>query len=65
VATIPNSEPWKDGENASSQGKYKYHPYNDVNRPMKDAPSALNTVIIPNVTLPKVRTRTLTSDYAL
>lgn len=29
---------------------------------MKDAPSALNTVIIPNVTLPKVCNHTLTSD---
>ncbi len=54
VATVPDSEPWKDGNQASS-GKYKYHPYNDVNRPAVDAPSALNTVVIPNVTLPKVR----------
>ncbi|KAH9862732.1 hypothetical protein J1614_010825 [Plenodomus biglobosus] len=52
VAIVPDSEPWKDGGQASS-GKYKYHPYNDVNRPAKDAPSPLNTVVVPNVTLPK------------
>lgn len=33
---------------------YQYHPGGDVNAPKKDAPSALNVVIIPNVTLPKV-----------
>jgi hypothetical protein len=53
VATVPDSEPWKDSEHASSHGKYKYHPYNDVNRPVKDAPSALNVVVVPNVNLPK------------
>jgi len=52
VATVPDSEPWKDGGSASG-GKYKYHPYNDINRPVKEAPSALNVVIVPNVTLPK------------
>lgn len=55
IATVPDSEPWKDGEHASTSGKYKYHPYNDVNRPVKDAPSALNVVVVPNVSLPKVR----------
>jgi len=32
-----------------------YHPGGDTNNPPKDAPSALNEVIIPNVNLPKVR----------
>ncbi|KAL1999816.1 hypothetical protein VTN02DRAFT_3944 [Thermoascus thermophilus] len=33
--------------------KYQYHPHGDKNQPLRDAPSALNTVIVPNVTLPK------------
>ncbi|KXH50494.1 hypothetical protein CSAL01_08306 [Colletotrichum salicis] len=41
--------PWE----TDSEGKYKYHPGgNPANEP-KDAPSAVNTVIIPDVTLPK------------
>jgi hypothetical protein len=35
--------------------KYQYHPGGDRNQPLRNAPSALNTVIVPNVTLPKVR----------
>ncbi|KAL6813267.1 hypothetical protein GGI42DRAFT_314047 [Trichoderma sp. SZMC 28013] len=35
------------------QGKYKYHPGGDPNATPRDAPSALNVVIIPNVTAPK------------
>lgn len=31
-----------------------YHPGGDVTQPPKEAPSALNTVIVPNVNLPKV-----------
>lgn len=43
--------PWE----TDSEGKYKYHPGgNPANEP-RDAPSAVNTVIIPDVTLPKVR----------
>jgi hypothetical protein len=55
VEVIPDSEPWKDGQDTASEGKYKYHPYNDVTRPVKESPSALNVVVIPDVTLPKVR----------
>ncbi|KAI4175094.1 MAG: hypothetical protein LQ343_001855 [Gyalolechia ehrenbergii] len=33
--------------------KYQYHPGGDPNKAPKKAPSALNSVIIPNVTLPK------------
>lgn len=50
VAQAPDSEPWKTG----SEAKYQYHPHGDANRGRKDAPSALNEVIIPNVNLPKV-----------
>ncbi|KAF2867169.1 hypothetical protein BDV95DRAFT_631302 [Massariosphaeria phaeospora] len=50
VAQAHNSEPWKEG---GGEGKYQYHPGGDPNAPKKDAPSALNVVIIPNVTLPK------------
>lgn len=52
VAQAPNSKPWEEG---GGEGKYQYHPGGDTSAPKKDAPSALNTVIIPNVTLPKVR----------
>ena len=34
--------------------KYQYHPGGDPKRGTKDAPSALHSVIVPNVTLPKV-----------
>ncbi|EHK45778.1 uncharacterized protein TrAtP1_012836 [Trichoderma atroviride] len=37
----------------SSGGKYSYHPGGDPNAAPRDAPSALNVVIIPNVTAPK------------
>ncbi|KAL1959590.1 hypothetical protein VTO42DRAFT_1625 [Malbranchea cinnamomea] len=33
--------------------KYRYHPHGDTSKAAKEAPSALNEVIIPNVTLPK------------
>jgi hypothetical protein len=49
VAKKDNSEPWKTG----TSGKYQYHPGGDANAPVRDAPSALNTVIVPNVNLPK------------
>jgi len=52
VAQVPDSEPWKTGGDA----KYQYHPHGDMSKGRKDAPSALNEVIIPNVNLPKVRT---------
>ncbi|KAF2654163.1 hypothetical protein K491DRAFT_750002 [Lophiostoma macrostomum CBS 122681] len=50
VAKAKDSEPWKEG---GGEGKYQYHPGGDPDAPKKDAPSALNVVIIPNVTLPK------------
>ena len=55
---VPNSMPWqvddaKDKE-ADEHFKYKYHPGGDKSKSPKDAPSALNSVIVPNVNLPKV-----------
>lgn len=43
--------------------KYQYHPHGDKSKPLKEAPSALNEVIIPNVTLPKVCAFVLTFSY--
>jgi hypothetical protein len=34
--------------------RYQYHPGGDPKNPPKDAPSALHSVIVPNVNLPKV-----------
>jgi hypothetical protein len=44
------THPWESG--SSSSGKYQYHPGGDPNQAPKDAPSALNVVVVPNVTLP-------------
>ncbi|GAO16052.1 hypothetical protein UVI_02053970 [Ustilaginoidea virens] len=41
--------PWE----ADALGKYKYHPGGDPKADPKDAPSALNVVVVPNVTLPR------------
>ena len=51
ISKAEDSEPWKTGGNA----KYQYHPGGDPSKGKRDAPSALNEVIIPNVNLPKVR----------
>lgn len=52
------SMPWQvgsaKGNEADDHFKYQYHPGGDKNKAPKDAPSALNSVIVPNVTLPKV-----------
>lgn len=46
--------PWQ-GEAADGKVyKYQYHPHGDKNQPLRAAPSAMNTVIVPNVTLPEV-----------
>lgn len=47
--------PWERNEDDGNVYKYQYHPHGDKNQPLRNAPSALNTVIVPNVTLPKVR----------
>ncbi|KAM0717870.1 hypothetical protein Q7P37_006202 [Cladosporium fusiforme] len=49
IGKADGSEPWKTGRDAA----YQYHPHGDPSKPRKDAPSALNEVIIPNVNLPK------------
>ena len=41
--------PWE----GNTSGKYQYHPGGDPKNPPRDAPSALNSVVVPNVTLPK------------
>ena len=49
--------PWEvehEHEDTSKHFKYQYHPKGDISQAPRNAPSALNTVIIPNVTLPKV-----------
>lgn len=43
--------PW---EHEGGQGKYSYHPGGDTRNAPKDAPSAINVVVVPDVTLPKV-----------
>ena len=52
------SMPWQvgsaKGNEADDHFKYQYHPGGDKKKTPKDAPSALNSVIVPNVTLPKV-----------
>jgi hypothetical protein len=55
VSKIEGTEPWKDGAEGST-GKYRYHARATPGKEarVKDAPSALNTVIVPNVNLPRV-----------
>ena len=54
VAAIHGSEPWN---TEGGEGKYQYHPGGDTSRGRRDAPSALNEVVVPNVNLPKVSLR--------
>lgn len=49
--------PWQiedKGKSASETFKYQYHPGGDPKAAPKNAPSALHSVIVPNVNLPKV-----------
>ncbi|KAF4124455.1 hypothetical protein GMORB2_5121 [Geosmithia morbida] len=41
--------PWE----GDGTGKYQYHPGGDSTQNPRDAPSALNSVVVPNVTLPR------------
>ncbi|EUC41261.1 hypothetical protein COCMIDRAFT_8980 [Bipolaris oryzae ATCC 44560] len=50
VSKATGSEPWNRDD--ISHSPYQYHPGGDTSV-KKDAPSALNVVVIPNVTLPK------------
>jgi len=47
-----SSMPWEREDAGGKMYKYQYHPHGDRSRPLQNAPSALNTVIVPNVTLP-------------
>lgn len=42
--------PWETG---STEGKYRYFPGGDQSAEPKDAPSAVNVVVVPDVNLPK------------
>ncbi|RKF74881.1 hypothetical protein GcC1_082016 [Golovinomyces cichoracearum] len=50
--------PWEDTSSGETQAnfKYKYHPGANPKNTPQEAPSALNVVVVPNVTLPKVWT---------
>ncbi|TVY27969.1 Uncharacterized protein LHYA1_G003532 [Lachnellula hyalina] len=57
VNIAKGSMPWQTestkGDEAREEFKYQYHPGGDPKNPPKDAPSALHSVIVPNVNLPK------------
>ncbi|TVY88952.1 Uncharacterized protein LAWI1_G004348, partial [Lachnellula willkommii] len=57
VNVAQGSMPWQTestkGDEAREHFKYQYHPGGDPKNPPKDAPSALHSVIVPNVNLPK------------
>ncbi|KAI4125309.1 MAG: hypothetical protein LQ338_004323 [Usnochroma carphineum] len=56
VSMAEGTMPWQTSSakgNKDEHFKYQYHPGGDKNKAPKNAPSALNSVIIPNVTLPK------------
>jgi hypothetical protein len=56
VSIAAGSMPWQSDRNeGGAASKYQYHPGGNPKNAPKDAPSALNTVIVPNVNLPKVR----------
>ncbi|KAF7717292.1 Uncharacterized protein PECH_007571 [Penicillium ucsense] len=44
--------PWDAESHDGKVYKYRYHPHGDKNQPLQAAPSAMNTVIVPNVALP-------------
>lgn len=57
VSVANSSMPWQvdhDHDDESKHFKYQYHPKGDTSQAPKNAPSALNVVVVPNVTLPKV-----------
>ncbi|KAI4088057.1 MAG: hypothetical protein LQ344_006372 [Seirophora lacunosa] len=58
VSMAEGTMPWQKssakGDDKNDHYKYQYHPGGDKNKAPKNAPSALNSVIVPNVTLPKV-----------
>ena len=68
VSMAEGTMPWQTtakGDGADEHFKYQYHPGGDRNKTPKDAPSALHSVIVPNVTLPKVGARASNSSRRL
>lgn len=56
VSLTPHGKPWETTSVSKTDADFKYQYYpggNPANEP-KDAPSALHSVIVPNVNLPKV-----------
>ncbi|KAI9893345.1 MAG: hypothetical protein M1814_006641 [Vezdaea aestivalis] len=52
VAVAPGSMPWEvEGAENQAHFKYQYHPGGDPSKAAKNAPSALHSRVIPNVTL--------------
>ncbi|PKY07798.1 hypothetical protein P168DRAFT_323027 [Aspergillus campestris IBT 28561] len=52
VRIAESAMPWK-ADDEGKVYKYQYHPHGDKSQPLRNAPSAMNTVIVPNVTLPE------------
>ncbi|RMD39479.1 hypothetical protein DV735_g5660, partial [Chaetothyriales sp. CBS 134920] len=58
VSVASSSMPWQvqgdhDHDDHSKHFKYQYHPQGDKSQTPRNAPSALNSVVLPSVTLPK------------
>ena len=60
VAIAKGGMPWESG----GEGKYKYHPGGDPKAEPREAPSALNVVVVPAMTLPKVCTVSIIHEAA-
>ena len=56
VSIAKDSKPWQTASEAKPEGdfKYKYYPGGNPANPAKEAPSAMHSVVIPNLNLPKV-----------
>ncbi|KAJ5885002.1 hypothetical protein N7495_009512 [Penicillium taxi] len=52
VRIAESAMPWNSESEDGKVYKYQYHPNGDLSKPLQAAPSAMNTVIVPNVTLP-------------
>ncbi|EOD48614.1 uncharacterized protein LTHEOB_5076 [Neofusicoccum parvum] len=50
VPAVQGSEPWR---TEGTHGKYMYYPQGDTKNAPREAPSALNVVVLPEVNLPK------------
>ena len=59
VPIAKDSMPWETGH---ADSKYQYHPHGDAGA-LKDAPSAVNVVVVPNVNLPKVILRSYDAKF--